>query len=178
MNIENTCILSWNLYDLVLPVNYCPKRFQKQWQIQLHDICFSSIPCSSIFPYFLPLPPGCVSLCQQCRETSWTTSFSFDLKNSSNFLVFYFHNFNLQSAASLPPLNLINLKISVQHQACATLSMPTQNSKACAPPPGSWTALQENHLPKACPFRKISTLSYGASIATTLQNTDLTWLVK
>ena len=127
VNIENTYILSWNLYSLVFPANYCPNQFQKQWQIQVHDVCFSSIPCSSIFPCFLPLPPGRASLCQQCQETSWPTSFSFecDLKNASNFLVFYFRNFSLLSAASLSPLDLINLQIGVQHQACATVSIPT-----------------------------------------------------
>lgn len=170
VKIGNMCILSWNPYSLVFPVNCCPKQFQKQWQIQLHDIC------SSLFPCFLQLPSGCVSVCQQCQGTSWPTSFSFewDLNDFSNFLTFYFHNFTLQSGAFRSPPKLISPHAGVQHQPCAPIRVPGGTSKACAPPPGS--AQRCRRAAARCCGRHCPGL--GVSAARTLQKSHPSWLLK
>lgn len=116
VNMENTSILSWNLYSQCSQLISAPtvsetvaNRFT--WYF------LSSIPYSPIFSLF---PTSATWICQpfqQCQETPWPTSFSVEsgIKNS-HFLLFHWCNFNRQSVATLSLLNPANLEVGVEHR--------------------------------------------------------------
>lgn len=173
VNMENTSILSWNLYS------QCSQLISTQTVSETVAnratwYFLSSIPYSPVFSLF---PTSATWICQpfqQCQETSWPTSFSVESgTKNSHFLLFHVCNFNRQSVRTLSLLNPAKLQVGVEHRC-----WHHQQQEPAQPVPHLPAAGQHCGHPAATAAGKNRDINHGGSAAANLQNTDLSWVGK